>query len=82
MKQYTLEYKNTGTVRVISTACADNLKDLQKQIAEGTLNPEIQDIEFENPEGEYTVLEEVEIPDRKINPIVYPEGVFMNPPES
>ena len=82
MKQYTLEYKNTGTVKVISTVCADDLEDLQTQISDGTLNPEIQDIEFENPEGEYTVLDEVEIPEGKINPIQYPEGTFMNPPES
>lgn len=82
MKQYTIEYKNEGPVRVISTVCANNLEELQEMLVNGTFNPEIQDIQFDNPEGEYNVLAEKNIKRLKIDPItIYDGRMFENPPK-
>lgn len=82
MKKYTLEYKNVGTTRVIGTVCANNPEELQQMIANGTIEPEIEDIQFDNPEGEYTILNEEVMSHHKRDPIIpISEVPFMNPPE-
>ena len=79
--KYVVEYENKGTTRILGTVSAKNTDILKKNIEEGNIDFEsIDDIQFDNPEGKYTVKGVLK--GKKVCPIIFPEDDFMNPPES
>ncbi len=81
MKEYVLEYKNVSPSKVLLSAVrAENMEELKRMIENGSLKFNVEDIEFEDNNGEYTVIEEREVDEskEKINPLIFQKNWYKD----
>ena len=81
MKEYVLEYKNVSPSKVLLSAVrAENVEELKRMIENGSLKFNVEDIEFEDNNGEYTVIEEREVDEskEKINPLIFQKNWYKD----